>query len=352
MSHLTEQDRERILSEHSAQSGFGGVLSKMGFRRPPTGEEAATILKGAERDAERTARATEEAELSRVIMQNMPSEFSLRPIRVVVLGTKGGVGKTAQIVMIAKIIASLRRNQQTTLVNADPSVGSNLSVRALGAVANDSSRLPAAQAPSIDNIVRHYDQISRGELRVDSFLQKSPGEAVTVLPIGDDPEQISGFDSETLDKMLDALRNYSSFLFVDNGAEATNKFALASLSKADALVIVTDNTDDAHDGLRKVSQFVAQRFPSLADRTLLLVNRKAVAPKGMQATDLRPLDSQTIAGIGRGYGINAWTEFPYDPNLALGGKIDVQRLTGQARLAAMRAAAHLVSIISTSATQP
>lgn len=344
MNTFTPEEQHDILSAHLATEGMAGIMNKMGFRRPPTGPEADAILLEAakQRNEELRIRAYTDA-----IKEKMPEKFTSRPARIVILGTKGGVGKTLTCILIAKIFRNFRHADPVVIINSDPSVGTNLVQRTLGREAADFSRIPkSAPIPSIATVAEHYDKIESGQERVQQYLRTAKNEGVMVLPAGDDPRIISQYDEETLEKVLKAMKLFSSFLFIDNGAEASNKFALAGLNVADALVMVTDNTDDAHDGVDKLAKFVRTNYPHLADNSLLVVNRKAVAPRDIeQSGEVRPLSSASIARVAENYGIATNSEFPYDPSLVLGGRVDFDKLSASRRIAALGIAAQLASII-------
>src|SRR5699024_558536 len=109
------KDAEAVLSGHKARKGWAGFINKMGGSIPPKpdSEEGQEILSQARKDAENLERRESIRERVR---QELPREYARRPLRIVTLGTKGGVGKTTSAIALAKTLAS-ERADTVTLVN-------------------------------------------------------------------------------------------------------------------------------------------------------------------------------------------------------------------------------------------
>lgn len=342
-TELTPNEIEKILSQHRAKTGSAGFLNKLGASKRPTGEEAEAILAPyRQKKSDQIRERMIEADLGQSITAPVPDIFRTRPITIVVLGTKGGTGKTVTTTLFSKTAAAIRQ-KNVTIVNADPSVGSNLSRRVLG-LSRQAQVEDNPTSPSISNMAANYEAISSGAMRADQFLQEAQGEIVNVLPTDNSPEKVSAYDEQTLSQVLDALKNYSSIVVVDNGAEATNKFALAGLNQADAVIIVTDNTDDSHDGLDRVCRFIKDRFPALVDTSMVVVNRKSVTPRGFTPEGVRATDTVSIAKVAETYGISSHVEIPFDPNI-VGGKIILKNLSPKTQLAGKRLVATALDLI-------
>ena len=318
---LSAEEITSILSEHVAQEGIAGFWNRLGRQTPPTANspEGQRII--AAYQAERQKESSHQIGL--LLRQQLPQEYRERPGRIVVVGIKGGVAKTTTASLLSINIA-LSRMCHVVTVNADPSIGANLSRRLFGQKKNIHC--------TIGNLTRDTEAVNSGATRATRYLQVGEryGESVSLLNTDEDPFVVSNYDRETLDTALSALRLFADFVVVDNGAEVSSKFALAGLETADAVVVVSDNTDDAYDSLPAIIKLIGDHAPRLKERIIVSIVGK-VAHRRVTNQEVRDVDPANLRSLAMSAGAVASVIFPYDDSLSAAGPINIDLLSQKTR---------------------
>lgn len=246
-----------------------------------------------------------------------------RPIttgrRVAVVSVRGGAGKSTVSALLATTLAGLRPDP-VLAVDADTEPGS-LPLR-LGPL-GDGVRTSADRG--IDQ-AREFDRVTRGLHRTVSrvWLWRQ-AHAATLHRVG---------EAAAVELLRDRQRYLSRFfavLVTDCGPGLTNSVNRVVIGDAHAIVIAGTATLDGVHGVDTALQRLATGGgPLLLGRCVVTITTTNPGPLGVNLDD-------AVARF-QAYGAPVIV-FPHDRQLALGGPIDVSRLSGGARAASVRLAA-------------
>ncbi|MDQ3475132.1 MAG: MinD/ParA family protein [Actinomycetota bacterium] len=240
------------------------------------------------------------------------------PLRIAVVGLKGGVGKSTLSVLLAGMY-SKSRDEPVLLLDTDPTFGSLL------------LRSGVAPTHSARDLAGRGDP---GDLAILTPYLARSADGAWVLPSGLDPGESARFDEATFVATMDVVHRHFAITVTDCGAGLSGGLMRQLLSGAHTLVFATSPSVDGITATYAGLRWIAERgFGAL-------VANSFVAVTAVRRRDL-PVDLAAAAkrfdGLCRGLISNT-----DDPHLRAGARIDQSELTEQTRLAMLRLAAEVL----------
>lgn len=235
---------------------------------------------------------------------------------VVVLGGKGGVGKTTATVAIGSTFAALRPREQVIAIDADPGQGANLAARIDRAAASSYTDIVAA-----NDLVRYSDMRARvGHNKIGLDVLASPAHrAATAQGI---------VDAQLYQRTRARLEQFYNILLTDCGVDIAHPVMEGVFAQANAVVLVTSAIPDGAEGAAKQMDWLSNH-PShrhVLSRMVLVINhiRQPSGRKDRKETD--KLVSTLVERFGRWVPEDRIFEVPFDRHIAAAGVIDLDEL--------------------------
>lgn len=245
-----------------------------------------------------------------------------RPIttgrRVAVVSVRGGAGKSTVSALLATTLAGLRPDP-VLAVDADTEPGSlPLRLGPLGDGVRTSADRGIDQASEFDRVTRG---LHRTITRVWLWRQ---AHAATLHRLG---------EAAAVDLLRDRQRYLSRFfavLVTDCGPGLTSPVNRVVIGDAHAIVVAgTATLDGVHGVDTALQRLAADGGPHLLSRCVVTITTTTASPLGVDLDD-------AVARL-QAYGVPV-VVFPHDRQLALGGPIDVHRLSSGVRAASVQLA--------------
>lgn len=237
------------------------------------------------------------------------------PLRIGVVGLKGGVGKTTLSVLLSSLYTQLRA-EPVLLLDADPTYGSLL------------VRTGITPTHSAQDVSGKGDPGSLAVLV--PYLSRS-AQGAWVLANGLDPGQSAGFDEARFVATMDVVYRHFPLMVFDAGAGLSGGLMAQLLGAVHTLVVATLPTVDSIRATYEGLAWIAERgFQPLVASSVVVVTgvRRRDA-----AVDL-DVAVERFEGLCRRV-----LSVPEDPHLSAGGLLDPAELSTQTRAAVMRLAA-------------
>lgn len=178
------------------------------------------------------------------------------PVRVGVVGMKGGVGKTTLSVLLAKT-AARNRSEPVLLIDGDTTYGSLL------------LRLGLAPIATSHDIARQGDP---GNARILQGAIATTPDGVRVLPSGRDPQESARFTDQVYVATVRAIYRYFPLMFTDCGTGLADPLMSRVITASHALVLATAPSIDGvlatHNALQWLSSIGDQ---DLAQRSIVVI---------------------------------------------------------------------------------
>lgn len=230
------------------------------------------------------------------------------PLRISVVGLKGGVGKTTSAILLARTIARARP-EPVLLLDSDTTYGSLL------------LRLGTPPIASAHDIATMGDP---GTLNVLNGVVARTADGVWVVPSGRNPAQSAAFSESTYVSAVRALYRYFPVSVTDCGTGIAGSLMRRVIEASHALVIATSASVDgvlsAHNALQWL---ISTGHEELAARSLVVMGNVPEQPKIDIAETKRGLEEICDAVVC----------VPSDPAVAPGGYIDFDALSPETRAA-------------------
>jgi MinD-like ATPase involved in chromosome partitioning or flagellar assembly len=239
----------------------------------------------------------------------------------VVLGGKGGVGKTSATVAIGSTFAALRPREQVIAVDADPGQGANLAVRIDRNAASSYNDIVAA-----NDLVRYSDMRARvGHNAIGLDVLASPAHrAATAQTV---------ITAELYLRTRRRLERFYNILLTDCGVDVQHPVMEGVLTHADALVMVTSAMPDGAEGAAKQMDWLSNhpRYRHVLDRMVLVINhiRAPWGRRDRKATD--NLVATLVERFGRWVPAERIIVVPFDWHIAAAGVIDLDEMDALTR---------------------
>jgi MinD-like ATPase involved in chromosome partitioning or flagellar assembly len=224
--------------------------------------------------------------------------------RVAVLSLKGGVGKTTTTMGLGATLAS-QRGDRVIAVDANPDRGTLC------------DRLRLETAATIRDLLNERDQIHRyAEVR--AYTTQAPSR-LEVLASDRDPTVSVAFGAEDYEDVARVLENHYSICVTDCGTGLLHSAMAGVLRLADQVVLVSSpSVDGARSAGATLDWLAAHNYGDLARSAVFVLC--AVRPRAKNTLDLGRLEQHFAARC------RAVVRIPYDPHLAEGAEVELDRL--------------------------
>lgn len=238
---------------------------------------------------------------------------------VATLTRKGGVGKTTVTTLIGMMMASLREDR-VVAVDANPDRGTL------------AERVPRSSDATVRDIVR-------GAAGITSFTQLSTmvsrdASRLDVVASETDPAVAEAFGEDDYDTVANVLSRFYSIILTDSGTGMVHSVMSGTLKRADELVLVSGaSVDESRLASETLTWLEAHGREDLVRRAVVVLN--ASNPEA------RAVDTEEIADHFRSR-VRSVVHVPYDPHLAEGATIRLDRLRPATLEAVRELAAELV----------
>jgi len=279
------------------------------------------------------------ASLGRINPGESPDELRLRalnetvdtPLRgtysVVVLGGKGGAGKTTMAAVIGSTLALLR-NDKVVAIDADSAQAANLA-----------SRIDPRSSSSFSEVIADY-QLSRYSDMRSHVGQNAVGlDVLAASPAGRGP-----VDAPAYTEAHRRLERFYSLLIADCGVDLQHPVASGVLDCADAVVLVASAAPDGAEGAAKVMDWLSEMgYWRLASRMLVVINHIRPFSGQRDKTQSRQLVATLVERFGDWVGPENVFVVPFDPHIANADVLDLDQLRPQTRRRFLEITAQLAS---------
>ncbi|ULP45407.1 MULTISPECIES: MinD/ParA family ATP-binding protein [Mycobacterium simiae complex] len=254
---------------------------------------------------------------------------------VVVLGGKGGSGKTAMTVAAASEFARTRHDQ-VVAVDADPAQAANLAARV-------DPKASSLRAINEDLNLHGYADVGAltGHNKAGLDVVASPrhggarGEGLTSL------EFVKGHTR---------LQRFYSVLFVDCGVDLEHEIMKGVFERADAVLMVASAVADGAEGASTNFEWLRDEgYHQLLSRTVLVINHIRPPRNRKDRKETAKLVATLREHFGNWVKNDRIIEVPFDPHIASAGEIDLRRVSPKTARAVLKTAAALATGFSTAA---
>jgi MinD-like ATPase involved in chromosome partitioning or flagellar assembly len=236
--------------------------------------------------------------------------------QIAVTSINGGVGKTTVAACVGLVLAE-HRGDRVVALDASQNAGT-LADRLTG----DTSRTVRDMLGEIDSL-----NSLAGVSRFTSLAGR-----LQVLASEQDPAMSEGLDRAEYERVCEVLRRFYNVVITDSGSGLVHSAVGGTLALAHSLVIVGSPTADGASRLNKTLDWLLVRGPAerVADAVLVLTCDRA--SKHIDTVRVRRhFEARCRAVI----------EVPFDPHLATGARIDMDRVRPDTHDAFRTIAAHL-----------
>ncbi len=247
---------------------------------------------------------------------------------VVVLGGKGGAGKTTTAAAIGSTLALLR-NDKVVAIDADSAQAANLAARIDPRASSSFGEVIADQQLSRYSDMRsHVGQNAAGL----DVLASSP-------QAGRSP-----VDAPTYTEAHRRLERFYSLLIADCGVDLQHPVTAGVLGCADAVVLVASAVPDGAEGAAKVMDWLSEMgYRQLASRMLVVINHIRPYSSRRDKKQSGQLVATLVERFGDWVGKDKVFVVPFDAHIANAGVLDLDQLRGQTRRRFLEITAMLAS---------
>ena len=248
--------------------------------------------------------------------------------KIAMLSLKGGVGKTTVTTTLGATFASLR-GDRVVAVDANPDRGTL------------SQKLPLETTATVRHLLRDAARITRYS-DVRSYTSQGSSR-LEILASEQDPAVSEAFSEDDYRRTVNLLEHFYNIVLTDCGTGLMHSAMKGVLDVADALVVVSSGSvDGARSASATLDWLEAHGYGELVKRSVAVIN--SVRPKG-GSVDLDKLSAHFGAKV------RAVCRVPFDPHLEEGAEIELDRLSGDTRLALLELAATVADGFATPLSQ-
>lgn len=236
--------------------------------------------------------------------------------KIAMLSLKGGVGKTTVTTSLGSTFASLR-GDRVVAVDANPDRGTL------------SQKIPIETTATVRHLLRDSARITRYS-DVRSYTSQGSSR-LEILASEQDPAVSEAFSEDDYRRTVNLLEHFYNIVLTDCGTGLMHSAMKGVLDVADALVVVSSGSvDGARSASATLDWLEAHGYGELVKRSVAVIN--SVRPKG-GSVDLDKLSAHFGAKV------RAVCRIPFDPHLEEGAEIELDRLSGETRMALLDLAA-------------
>jgi MinD-like ATPase involved in chromosome partitioning or flagellar assembly len=248
--------------------------------------------------------------------------------KIAMLSLKGGVGKTTVTTTLGATFASLR-GDRVVAVDANPDRGTL------------SQKIPLETTATVRHLLRDAARITRYS-DVRSYTSQGASR-LEILASEQDPAVSEAFSEDDYRRTVNLLEHFYNIVLTDCGTGLMHSAMKGVLDVADALVVVSSGSvDGARSASATLDWLEAHGYGELVKRSVAVIN--SVRPKG-GSVDLDKLSAHFGAKV------RAVCQVPFDPHLEEGAEIELDRLSGDTRLALLDLAATVADGFATPLSQ-
>ncbi|NTY62534.1 ATPase [Mycolicibacterium sphagni] len=244
---------------------------------------------------------------------------------IVVLGGKGGVGKTTTTAAIGSTFASLRKDK-VIAIDANPDRASNLADRIDPRVTN-----------SYKDVLSDRNLHGYSDIRSHVGMNEAAGLDVLGNRYQADREPLTAkiyADTHTV------LERFYSVLISDSGTDVDHPVIPGLMSRADALIMVASTAPDGAKGAAELMDWAYEAgYHRLLQRTVVVINDV----RGQKGSAHRKLVDSLVEKFSRWVSPQRVFVVPFDPHIASAGVIDINELRPQTRRRYLEITARLAS---------
>lgn len=236
---------------------------------------------------------------------------------ITVASSKGGVGKTTTSALLGLTLAEHRGDRVVTL-DANPDAG-NLAQRLLG------YRAPATVRQLLEQ--ENLDQLA-SFTEVSRFVNTAG--RLQVLASDLDPAMSEAFNAEEYRRVLALLTRFFNIVITDSGTGLIHSAMTGALETTRSLIVTGKPTIDAAEGITTTLDWlIAHGFDELVRDAIVVLTCDRQA-RSIDPAALREHFADRCRAV---------VEFPADPHLTEGARIDLEMLRPRTRQAGRELAA-------------
>jgi MinD-like ATPase involved in chromosome partitioning or flagellar assembly len=193
-------------------------------------------------------------------------------------------------------------------------------------------RVPGRTPHTVRHVVQQADQIST--FAAMSELVTRDASRLDVLASDTDPATAEAFGEQDYRTVADVLARHYSIVLTDCGTGMVHSVMRGTLDLADELVLVSGaSVDEARLASETLTWLEARGYGHLVRSAVVALNTATPSASQLDVRELRKHFESRCRVV---------TQIPYDPHLAEGAAIDLDRLQPDTRQAALELAADVV----------
>lgn len=244
---------------------------------------------------------------------------------IVVLGGKGGVGKTTTTAAIGSTFAALRKDK-VIAIDANPDRASNLA-----------DRIDPKATNSYKDVLSDRNLHGYSDIRSHVGMNEAAGLDVLGNRYQADRQPLTAkiyADTHAL------LERFYSVLISDSGTDVDHPVIPGLMSRADALIMVASTAPDGAKGAAELMDWAYEAgYHRLLQRTAVVINDV----RGQNGSAHRKLVDSLVEKFSRWVSPQRVFVVPFDAHIASAGVIDINELRPQTRRRYLEITARLAS---------
>lgn len=244
---------------------------------------------------------------------------------VVVLGGKGGVGKTTTTASIGSTFAALRKDK-VIAIDANPDRASNLA-----------DRIDPKATNSYQDVLSDRNLHGYSDIRSHVGMNEAAG--LDVLGNRYQPDR-QPLTAKVYTDTHAVLQRFYSVLISDSGTDVDHPVIPGLMSRADALIMVASTAPDGAKGAAELMDWAYEAgYHRLLQRTVVVINDV----RGETGKAHRKLVDSLVEKFSRWVSPQRVFVVPFDPHIASAGVIDINELRPETRRRYLEITARLAS---------
>jgi MinD-like ATPase involved in chromosome partitioning or flagellar assembly len=244
---------------------------------------------------------------------------------IVVLGGKGGVGKTTTTASIGSTFAALRKDK-VIAIDANPDRASNLA-----------DRIDPKATNSYTDVLADRNLNGYSDIRSHVGMNESAGLDVLGNRYQPDRQPLS---AQVYTDTHAVLQRFYSVLISDSGTDVDHPVIPGLMGRADALIMVASTAPDGAKGAAELMDWAYEAgYHRLLQRTVVVINDV----RGESGKAHRKLVDSLVEKFSRWVSPQRVFVVPFDPHIASAGVIDINELQPETRRRYLEITARLAS---------